>query len=130
MLHWGDLWHALAPSFPSPGPHGLLLSFLIVILVRPIHLLLQIAPGPSQAAALEHLARAELGAESNEGEALAALLLLENCARGLDVVRVDLVHAAVQHRAKQAGDLVDLGLHLRHHPPEPAEGGGAGSDLG
>lgn len=77
LLHWADLWHAPAPSLPRPGLDGLLLPFSI-LLVRPIQLLLQIPPGASHAAALEELTRAELGAESIEREALAALLLLKD----------------------------------------------------
>lgn len=74
LLHWGDFWHAPAPSLPCPGLDGFLLPFSIILLVGPIHLLLQISSGASHAAALEELPRAELGAEGNEGEALAALL--------------------------------------------------------
>lgn len=126
LLQWGDLWHALAPSLPRPDPHSLL---SIILIVRPIHLL-QIGLGASQAAAPEHLPRAKLCAESNKGETLAALLLLIKRSRGVTVVVcVDLVHTAAQHGAKQAGNLVDLSLHLRHQPPEPEEGG-AGLDQG
>lgn len=98
LLHRADLWHAPAPSLPRPGLDGLLLPFSVLLVVGPIHLLLQIPPGASRAAALEELTRAELAAESIEREALAALLLLKDGVLRLHIfVSAHLVYTVAQH---------------------------------
>lgn len=98
LLYRGDLWHALTPSFPCPGLYRFLFPFTILIIVGPIHLLLQVPPGASQGVALWEMPCTELGAESDKGEALAALLLLErHVLSGNLIISIYLIHAVAQH---------------------------------
>lgn len=121
LLHRGDIWHAHAPPLPRSGIDSFLLHFSILLLIGPIHLLLQIPSGAPHAAALEEIACAEFGAESNEGEALAAHLLLEHGVLPLHFfTTISFIYAVTQHRAKQSRNLVNIRLHLWHKPPKPA----------
>jgi len=138
LLHGTDLRHASATAFPGhlrpqPGvalpPNVPLLLLLLVVVVRPLRGLPHVPPGPAEPATLEEGARAEARAEADEGEALAAMLLLEDGALGVGPVSVGavvgllLLHAVSERRAKQPGHVPDLRLHLNHQSAGICHGG-------